>query len=65
MSEERMRREVDPLGIESATSGIDPATEAKLAMLRLQLYTAMQSLQGEALVQFWKLIDEVQSVRSV
>ena len=33
--------------------------EQKLALLRIQLYTAIQTLKDEDLMQFWKLIDEI------
>ncbi len=33
--------------------------DTKLAMLRIQLYTAMQTLKGDELVKFFALIDEI------
>lgn len=35
----------------------------KLALLKVQLFTAMQMLTGDALKQFWEIIDEVQASR--
>jgi hypothetical protein len=37
--------------------------EEKLMLLRVQLYTAMQSLKGEALWKFWELINEIVVLR--
>jgi hypothetical protein len=41
----------------------DLRAELALAWLRVQLFGAMQVLKGEDLVDFWKLIDEVNEVR--
>jgi hypothetical protein len=41
------------------------SSDYKLALLRLQLFTALQMLQGEDLDEFWKLIDEVSQCRPV
>jgi hypothetical protein len=38
-------------------------TEYKLALLRIQLFTAMQTLEGENLAEFWKMIDDLQATR--
>lgn len=35
----------------------------KLVMLRVQLFTAMQTLRGEDLKDFWELIGEIQKCR--
>jgi hypothetical protein len=40
---------------------VDPAVEAKMMMLRSQLYVAMQTLKGDRLEEFWKLLEEVQA----
>lgn len=37
---------------------------AKLALLRVQLFTAMQELRGAELADFWKLIDDVMMCRA-
>ncbi len=39
--------------------------EWKLAFLRIQLYSAAQSLKGEYLDQFWELIEEVQQTKEL
>lgn len=44
---------------------MDPDEERKLALLRVQLYTAMQSLKGDGLAEFWKLIDEIAGMKSL
>jgi hypothetical protein len=36
---------------------------SKMALLRIQLFTAMQQLEGEDLAEFWKLIDDVNACR--
>ena len=38
--------------------------DAKLIMLRLELFAAMQTLQGQELAEFWKLIDDVNLCRA-
>jgi len=38
--------------------------ETKLALLRVQLFTAMQELRGTELAEFWKLIDDVNACRA-
>jgi hypothetical protein len=37
--------------------------EFKMAFLRVQLWSAMQMLEGEELAEFWKMIDELQACR--
>jgi hypothetical protein len=37
--------------------------EFKMAFLRIQLWSAMQMLEGEELEEFWKMIDELQACR--
>lgn len=39
--------------------------EEKLALLRVQLFTAMQQLQGDELDAFWELIRDVQACSPV
>ena len=34
-------------------------TDMRLALLRIQLFTAMQALKGDDLREFWELIEEV------
>jgi hypothetical protein len=41
------------------------SSDFKLAFLRIQLFTALQMLQGEDLEKFWQLIDEVNQCRPV
>jgi hypothetical protein len=41
-----------------------PQNEFKLALLRIQLFTAIQELKGDDLAQFWHLIAEVTLTRS-
>jgi len=36
----------------------------KLAMLRVQLWTAIQQLKGEELAEFWAMIDELSAARA-
>jgi hypothetical protein len=38
------------------------SNEMKLALLRVQLYTAAQQLQGDELAEFWRLIDEISAI---
>jgi len=38
--------------------------EEKLIMLRMELFAAMKTLQGDELAEFWKLIDDVNSCRA-
>lgn len=40
-----------------------PSEAAKLMLLRVQLFTAMQTLEGKELDDFWKLLEEVQACR--
>ena len=37
--------------------------DMRLMRLRLELFTAAQSLEGESLKEFWALIDDVAAVR--
>lgn len=37
--------------------------EQKLALLRVQMHTAYQVLEGDALNDFWALVDEVRRMR--
>jgi hypothetical protein len=37
--------------------------EVRLALLRVQLFTAMQQLAGDDLADFWRMIDDVQACR--
>src|SRR5512146_944429 len=37
--------------------------EAKLALLRIQLFTAMQQLTGDDLSQFWHIVDDINACR--
>lgn len=39
--------------------------EEKLMWLRLQLFSAMQTLKGELLAEFWQLIDDVTECREI
>ena len=39
------------------------SNEVKLALLRVQLFTAVHELQGDDAEAFWDLIDDVQQVR--
>lgn len=39
--------------------------EGKLMLLRVQLFTAMQTLRGEELEEFWALIDDVNLSRDL
>lgn len=39
------------------------SNESKLVLLRVQLFTAMQQLEGEELKQFWELMDYVEACR--
>ena len=36
------------------------SVDTKMLMLRTQLYTAMQTLEGDKLKEFWDLLEEVQ-----
>lgn len=38
-------------------------TDPRLIHLRMELYAAAQTLKGEDLEEFWKLIDEIVSIR--
>lgn len=49
--------------MQDATDKIDEATLRKLLLLRVQLYTAVQTLKGEALAEFWALIAEIEVLR--
>lgn len=40
-----------------------PSNEAKLALLRVQLFTAMQQLAGDELSQFWNIVDDINACR--
>lgn len=37
--------------------------DARLALLRVQVFTAMQQLSGDDLTEFWRLIDDVSACR--
>ncbi len=39
------------------------SVDARLIRLRVELFTAPQILKGDDLEEFWKLIDEVRSIR--
>lgn len=45
--------------------GFGLPAEAKVMLLRVQLYTAMQTLRGDELDAFWTLIDEINLVRDL
>jgi hypothetical protein len=38
--------------------------DVRLALLRVQLFTAMQQLAGDDLAAFWQLIDDVSACRT-
>ncbi len=57
LPESGTRQDQDPLII------VPRSDEWKLAFLRIQLFTAMQQLKGDALSEFWKLIDEISACR--
>lgn len=39
--------------------------DERLLRLRVELYTAAQSVVGEEAEEFWKLIDEIKSIEAV
>ena len=39
--------------------------DPRLVRLRVELFTAAQSFRGEDLREFWKLIDDVSSIRAL
>ncbi len=39
------------------------SNEARLILLRVQVFTAMQQLSGGDLAEFWRLIDDVSACR--
>jgi hypothetical protein len=43
----------------------DEKTVRQLMLLRVQLYGAMQTLKGDALREFWQLIDEINTSREL
>lgn len=38
--------------------------DTRLALLRVQVFTAMQQLHGEDLAEFWQIIDDVSACRA-
>lgn len=41
------------------------SSDGKLMMLRIQLFAAMQQLEGDELAEFWKLIDDLNECREL